>query len=270
MSIISSVPIGGSRSASANKTSVTFQESWLVTTSSPTITAPFIIANLPLYVGDYIHGYKISSTSLSEGADPVSWVFAITYGKDDEEVDNPLTEPWEWSINFEQYQLTCEFDVHRKPVLNSAKDFFDEPLIIDNSRPVLTGKKTFSSFPWALSNQIVDCVNSDNFQGCASETLKCERLSGSPNRQRVNNQSVIYYDVTVELSFKREKHNREILSKGYRELKNNKLVQIMEGGTAVTQPVLLTQAGLKLPVGGNPHFQKFEVFRKTSFGGAFS
>ena len=71
--------------------------------------------------------------------DDSSWVVTVEYAPYDptQFPENPLNHPIKISWGENRFEQTCFEDRNGNPVVNSAGDYFDPPIAIDDSRPTL-------------------------------------------------------------------------------------------------------------------------------------
>lgn len=272
MAIINIIPIPGSRSASSDKDRrVEYSASFSILTSNQFDSPNYVGFNQPFSIGEIYDGWPISNINIDETDDPCQWTMTITYGSDDTEQDpNPLNEPWVYSVNYDSEQVAVQRDVHNRPILNTAGDFFDSVMEIDQAAPTLTARRNFPSFPWNIANQYTNTINRDSVFGASPKTLKFMRLSGQQQQTKVNDQDLIYFDVSVEIAFRRDGWNRKVLNQGFREKKDDELVPIKIKGKDITSPVMLKRDGTRAELASPPHVIDFQVYREQNFGALFS
>lgn len=91
--------------------------------------------------------------------------------------EHPLDRPWEIEYNGETFQTIAEFDKFSIGALNSAGQYFDPPLQVDNTRGVL---RITRNEPWpntVAANNYQEAINSDVFLGGAPYTVKLKRVT---------------------------------------------------------------------------------------------
>jgi hypothetical protein len=79
----------------------------------------------------------------------LNWQFAIEYSdtEEDEEEENPLEQPAQFSRFAQSREEAFERDVHGRPIRNTAFDRYDEVLTRDTHRTVLRVVKNFATWP---------------------------------------------------------------------------------------------------------------------------
>ncbi len=203
---------------------------------------------------------------------PRLWEIRIEYDTVREEQDeNPLNRPYEVNWDFAQFTRPVWRDIFGNAILNSARQYYDPPVEIDDSRPVLSVTRNEGGFNPGLAIEFQDAINSDTFLGFSPGTVKVAKIAAQS--QFENNW--FYWRVTYEFNFRREGWNISILDQGRYELRNGKPVPIREFDTSgveipfshVTDPVPLNGAGLRLP---NPSpdtviYGTYQVYRERDF-----
>lgn len=84
------------------------------------------------------------------------------------------------------------------PLTNSAGDFF-QGLTVDEAQQKITITGARQAFPSGLAAAITNCVNDAPYLGFATNCVKVQGISGEAASEVVNNQTVWYWKVTVEL-----------------------------------------------------------------------
>jgi len=90
------------------------------------------------------------------------WTVTAEYTSEREITEDPTAEPAAITWASEQFQKPVVIDKNGYAVVNSAGDPFDPPIMMDDSRRVITISKNLAVVPaWILTYQ--DAVNSDAF-----------------------------------------------------------------------------------------------------------
>lgn len=221
-----------------------------------------VAAAIGVDIGDalgYARCTQISSDCISE--DGLQWKVTVTYGKMTDSDPNPLNEPVDIQWSFEQFQKITDRDINGTAILNSAQDPFQEPVEIDDSRPVLTVTRNEASFNSALAYQYRDAVNSTYFYGEAG-TVKVSNISST---RQFDQQIGFYWKTTYAFHFNPMGWDKVILDQGFREKVAGKKKNILVQGVPIQESTLLNGAGAKLNVGGNPVFRTFRVYPRLPF-----
>lgn len=166
--------------------------------------------------------------------------------------DDPFLEAARISWDGENFQQTAVVDKDLKPILNSAGDPYDPPLMKDFSRPVATVRKYVTQAPaWILSAH--DAVNSGPFVidglTVAEGKAKLKRVHIGEAQYR---NGVAYRELTLVLHFSKDGWVRKVLDSGFRRIysgTNRELITITaEDGSQQypVAPVPLDGSGVEL------------------------
>lgn len=203
--------------------------------------------------------------------DGYTWFGTVDYGPYDPRItENPLDQPPELEWDAVQFERTADVDVETGlAVVNSAGDYFDPPVLRDDSRPVLRVSVNMADpLPPDLF-LLKDKVNNAPFLGWDLHCAKC-----SPVRARqAFHPSVpgtgLYWAVTLEIQFHEETWDPKILDQGLRKLDATTTPptqkQIVIDGSLATAPALLDGAGGVLENGADPVFLQFRVYPEADF-----
>jgi hypothetical protein len=121
-------------------------------------------ANLPVIGSLHPDDMQAWCVSLRvENSNPwKGWTVTAEYTSEREITEDPTAEPAAITWSSEQFQRPVIYDNSGNAVVNSAGDPFDPPVMMDDSRPVVTISKNLAVVPaWILAYQ--DAVNSDAF-----------------------------------------------------------------------------------------------------------
>lgn len=90
------------------------------------------------------------------------WTITAEYSSERELNIDPTQDAMQIRVYTEQFQKPAVFDKDGNKIVNSAGDPFDPPLMMDDSRRVISLVRNVAAYPaWVLSYQ--DAVNSDTF-----------------------------------------------------------------------------------------------------------
>jgi hypothetical protein len=210
--------------------------------------------------------------------DGLNWLVTAEYGPwpFGGTSQNPLEQPAEIVWSFQQFEQIVDQDVYGNVICNSAGDPFQNPITIDQGRPILTITQNEPNFSAPTAAMYVDTVNAGSFMGCDERTVKCQNIGAA----RVYDQQYGYYwRVTYSFAFRPDKWDKVILDAGTRvkagnngqleQTQNGGMVPITCRGAPVTQPALLDGNG-GLGNQNNPQWQTFEVYAELPFNFNFS
>lgn len=122
----------------------------------------------------------------------------------------------EWDS--EQFQKPAVFDRDGKAILNSAGDFFDPPVMMDDSRRIVTIQKNLASVPaWILSYK--DAINIAGFTvdglTVAAETAKVQAVRVGGNNYR---NGTTFRSLTLTLCIDEDGWDLSPLDQGFRKI----------------------------------------------------
>jgi len=224
----------------------------------------------------------------NEDEDPRIWIVAVEYDNkttdpeaqqeqeaetaeekpgeetaEDKEQDDPTEQFVNVSFGFQQFSKVVERDQNGKLIANSAKEPFDPPVEIDDSRPVLTVTRNEFAFNFSLIEQYKDAVNSDPFMGFGAGQVKVFNISGT----RKSEERRIFWEITYEFHVRREGWKLKLLDWGTRELIANEPKNIREkdDNQPVLKPFPLNGQGQKAGAGADPAELTFTVYPEKSF-----
>lgn len=155
------------------------------------------------------------------------------------------------SVRFEgvTYQEVADLDVDGNPVVNTAGDAFDPPVMRDRTRPVIKIVRNETSFDDSTILAYSDKVNSDTFYNYPPKTLKCSAPRGEPLYSQFSGQN--YYRVEYELHYNADTWAARVLNQGYRQLVTSggatTQEPILAGGTPISSPAMLDEDGAYIP-----------------------
>lgn len=191
---------------------------------------------------------------------------------------HPLDRPWEIDYDGESYQTIAEFDKFGTGAMNSAGQYFDPPLQVDNTRGVLTITRNEPFFDGDLVRTYQESINSDTFLGGPPYTVKCKRIKAKrvfenfQISEGVEPLVVEYWPTTYEFHYWYKTWWLFPLDQGRYELDSGgtSLVSIKDSDdTAVVDPVPLDGAGHQVPpasLPGGAVFMTYRYYRELPFG----
>lgn len=130
---------------------------------------------------------------------------------DDDGDKDPLNDPTEIDWDSGEGVEVIKKDLDDKPILNSAKDRFDEDAEQEVARPVLVITKNFATFEGKTAFDYVNTVNKSEFQGAEPGTLRLRKIRA---RKQIRN-TTKYWSVTFEFAYDPNGWQLEILDRGY-------------------------------------------------------
>lgn len=177
-------------------------------------------------------------------------------------IEDPLRRPPDISYSFAKYGVVVEEDTEGKPVVNSAKQVFDPPVEIDDSRPTVVIERNERTFSFAMAVDYQDAVNSDTWWGLEAGIAKMMQITGQPSVEN----GISFYRVRYEIELRREGWKKRILDRGFYERIDGKLKVIKDDDqTSSPEPDLLDGKGRVLKKDADPVFLEFDVYKKRPF-----
>jgi hypothetical protein len=203
---------------------------------------------------------------------PKVWEIRVEYDSEtDDEEENPLDRPAVYAWSFQPATRAVWKDIDGHGILNSAGQYFDPPIEIDDSRPVLTVTRNEADFDPALAISYQDAVNDSDFLGFDAGQAKVANISATSQFEN----DVAYWQVQYEFHFRREGWELQILDQGRYAKVGGKLVRIPEYDSAgnaipnshVADPVPLDGNGARLdsPTPATVEFLPFTVYEEKDF-----
>ncbi len=185
--------------------------------------------------------------------------------------ENPLLRPAIFSFTTEKFQRPMQRDRPRtdfptgKPILNSAHDFFEQPLMKDDFRPTITIVKNVATWSIPTWRKAINKLNLTDFLGFGPGELKIADMTAS--EQFENDQP--YYAKTTVIHCASEEDGdwvSHVLDCGYQKLVAGKKKEIfLDGGTKPSSPVRLDGSGAVLAEASDSVFLDFELYGYTEY-----
>jgi hypothetical protein len=199
--------------------------------------------------------------------DGCTWEVTFEYGPYDPTIhpENPLDQPAEIAWTFAPFESIADEDVNGDAIVNSAGDYFDPPVMKDDSQPVLTITRNEPTFDPLLAAECRDKTNDAPFLGSAPGTVKVMDISGD---RQWNAQCQWYWKVRYEFKFDKKTWTRTLLDQGVMELDPGGTHQqvIQNSGVPSASPSLLDGSGHVLAHGSPPVYLDFDIYEPIDFG----
>lgn len=162
-----------------------------------------------------------------------------------------------------------DFDIYGAPIVNSAGEAPDPPLLETFYDMVLTVERNESDYDPIAAHPWHGAVNTDLFLGFAAGTAKCVRYTADLVRNVYT-----YYQVSYEFHFRvlPVAWQRRLLDRGFRELTGTDddgrpvyTNATDAAGKTISEPILLDGAGRKLTTDGAAVYKNWETKIKLPF-----
>lgn len=211
------------------------------------------------------------------------WDVTVVYSPhpttvEDNDYDDPLLKPVQWSGIFGKHQAIAEKDTNGNAIANAAGDAFDPPALKDDSRPIIRAVKNYASFDLSQWMLYRDAINSGTFLNVyPAGTVKVQQISW---RELFRASAVPYIEATFEFEINPDGWDVKLLNQGFNVVVDGEKKRATDkDGRDIASPVLLdsgaTNANGNLDVSaltpaqvqaGNATFLSFDVYVKRSFG----
>lgn len=161
----------------------------------------------------------------------------------------PYALPDVWSFSTGRGQTACtehfpnaQNNVLTAPLTNTANDPY-EGIVKDEPELRATIRGFRQLFPAGLATLLTSAINNAPFCGGARNTWQCTGISGTPDRQVVGSVAVEFWEINVELVYRRSTHNLFLPNAGLNYLENGE-------ASKKRRCWVLDDEGEKLPSGG--------------------
>lgn len=204
-------------------------------------TLPTFVLNVKLQLvasSHHLWDVTVQCGSLPEGRE-----------ENEQNPDDPLKRAVQFWLEFQSVQAIDESDKDGKPIVNSAGDAYDTPLVGDDYAPVIVAEKNYADWLEVLdlAKDYRRTVSKDKFFDYEPGEVKWL----APNCSRVKYEAGIKH-YTAELRFAVSPYGdwkTRLVDRGYNELVGGKLREIRRDGVPLSRPALLDGAGLLLAQG---------------------
>jgi hypothetical protein len=193
---------------------------------------------------------------------------------------NPLARPdvWSFSTGGAQVPALVYYDgngnANKKPLQNTAFDFFEGLTTLESEvRASISGNR--ADFPLADATAVTNSVNDATYLGGAKHTWLCAGISGQQATEVVNDEEIRYWQITVELVYRRSGHNLLLPNVGWNYLeggqKKRAWVLDPESNEKVASgaPVALEANGNIKAAGQGPDILERRVYPEAAFSSYF-
>jgi hypothetical protein len=262
----------------------TYTRVWEVETDSPYIGPGTARAAIPVSLGNHYKvlaadgttvveedtgsfATEIEATASSHADDGCTFEVTVQYTPYDptQWPQNPINYPIRVGWGFAKFETVVEEDKDGNKVTNSAGDYFDPPITMDDTRPLLKVTRNEATYNPAMAKTWKDTINSLTWNGFDPYTVKVGEITGD---LQYNPECGFYFEVTYEFEIEVKGWRKLILDQGLRALDSGTGKQyaiLDEKGEEITSPVLLDGSGNKLANGASPVYLSFKVYTEADF-----
>jgi hypothetical protein len=265
----------------------TYRRAWQVITNDPYVGALAVRTAIPVGVGDQYRTYAADGTTQLEydtlayvnkitaqvdAPDGCSWTVTADYGPYDptQFPENPLDHPIKISFGGTKFQrpideTPADASGNSEAILNSAGDYFDPPVEVDDNRPTIRIIRNEQYFNAGYALTFKDVTNTADWNGFPAGTVKMALPLGDLEFSPVCG---FYFVVTYEFEIKPEGWKLKILDRGLKVLDpdtGEQLVIVDPDGKPVTSPSLLDGAGNELSPDADPFFMEYDGYLSQDF-----
>lgn len=135
---------------------------------------------------------------------------------------SPLARPDLWSFQTQGASVPAFFywdGSTQVPLTNSAFDYL-KGLTLDEAQTKVIIRGNRATFPSGTATAITNCVNQSSFLGGGPNQWKCQGIQGELRYEMVNDTSIRFWEVTVELMYRQTGWNLLIPDVGFNYIAN--------------------------------------------------
>jgi hypothetical protein len=215
--------------------------------------------------------YLESLDAAQDEGDALGWIVTATYSWFDSLTAgggpkaNPLKFPIDVTWGWRNVQVPVQYDVNNKPVLNTANDPFDPPLMKDDARQIITIVRNEAFYNVVQAFNYRNAVNSDSFAGYNPQMCRMLPITA----KNVFHQDIGWYaQVTYQVEINSPNGHRPfVLNIGMRKISQttNQPIPILLNGIPISKPMLLTAAGFLAKPTDPPYFIQPQIYFELPF-----
>ena len=265
----------------------TAERKFIVTVDAPTATQDIISAVGITHTAahpEYAYLLMLDASLTETDRHHVEITYRYELPKQEDLDPNPLARPdvWTFSTGGSQvpaltyYHGTGNADI--RPLQNSAKEYVEGLTTLEAEvRATIAGNR--SAFPLADAAAVTNAINSSSYLGGAAYTWQCAGIGGQQATEVVNGTEIRYWQITVELVYRRSGWNLLIPDVGWNYLEGGQIkrawVRDPETGDKIASgtPRALTTGGALKAEGEAPDIlgggSGLRVFPAVSFSTYF-
>ena len=257
-------------------------EVWTVqgATASDTRYTVVNCTDLPSIGSEDAEGVFVESRHARETEDPTVWKVDVRYVSSVAQggltpgywtIEIPSERPPQYAWRTIHYDEVVDKALGQgsgpdEPIVNSAGDPFDPPLVEDKPRIGLIATRFEADFDPSIIPYYSNKVASDSFLGFAAGVARCVEINANPHYE--NGESS--HSVSYNFEFDEDRWVHSILDAGGRYLDDNEVLKVAADDEGVSHGglVQLDGTGHLLPTDGSEPSQwlNFETKDKVAFG----
>jgi hypothetical protein len=177
---------------------------------------------------------------------------------------DPLLRPPEFTWSTNRFEKPIVNDTSDELVMNSAKQPFDPPPVMDDSRFVLTVTLNEESFDARLKAPYLNTLNEDKFFTFDIGLVKLNSVSAQAQFEN----DTFYWRTTYEFEFRPEGWKLSIADVGYYQRPGGPTDELVamthDRGFPLTAPASLNGSGVQL-TGGDTFYREFTIYKSKKF-----
>ncbi len=209
----------------------TAERKFIVTVDAPTATQDIISAVGITHTAahpEYAYLLMLDASLTETDRHHVEVTYRYELPKQEDLDPNPLARPdvWTFSTGGSQvpaltyYHGTGNSDI--RPLQNSAKEYVEGLTTLEAEvRATIAGNR--SAFPLADAAAVTNAINSSSYLGGAAYTWQCAGIGGQQATEVVNGTEIRYWQITVELVYRRSGWNLLIPDVGWNYLEGGQI-----------------------------------------------
>lgn len=232
----------------------------------PTLRDFYLIPGVESDPNAYVQ--TIDAEPIENMGDTILYGVTVNYGPlDPGEMAEALTRKARIQFSFNKFERVIWIDEDGNPIRNSAGDPFGDPILIDDSRPVIvvTRNEDVNAFDVTLAGEYQDVVNAAMWNGFPARTVKCTEIRTSEERKDPST-NLYYYEVNYVFEVKWDTWTRQILDQGFAYLDSSVRKPFLDSeGQPISEPKLLDGLGEELTDGDPPVTLEFRVYPDADF-----
>lgn len=188
-----------------------------------------------------------------------------------EQIEDPTKRKiiW-WNERISETRIV-DRDKNGGPILNAAGQPFDEPIVEEDWLTVIVAQRNYGTLEEIeqINEQFKDSVNSSTFRGHTNGTVRFTGIETGPPQYE---NGIEYYQGQTRFIVKISGWTKRIVNKGFKHFTedanpaNRVLVNATENGQPVSEPVLLTEDGRRLPKDQVGNFIAVEIYEEMDYG----